>query len=195
MKVKLSSHSKGVLICFQLEDTCILLWKSLSFKVTIILSFSSGPRTFCIGVAQNCGSWNTSNPHQFMHQSTFGNLHTKGLIFAWQSKQGAATLCFDQNCTPLSLRNPDYKQFHLMSSVCFTFMWPNTKCFPPSLDYAVPTTIQTWGNNFKFVLPNWSKDMFKHSFLSIALKGWNTLLAVENKSLELFKASLPSVTY
>ena len=56
---------------------------------------------------------------------------------------------------------------------------------------------QTWGNNIKFVLPNWSKDMFKHSFLSIALKGWNALpqSAVEDKSLELFKASLPSVTY
>ena len=64
------------------------------------------------------------------------------------------------------------------------------------LDYATPVTVQTRGNNIKFILPHCSKDMFKHSFLP-ALRGWNALpqSAVEATSLELFKASLPGVTY
>ena len=67
----------------------------------------------------------------------------------------------------------------------------------PLLDYATPVTVQTRGNNTKFILPCCSKDVFKHSFLPAALRGWNALLqpAVEATSLELFKASLPGVTY
>ena len=67
----------------------------------------------------------------------------------------------------------------------------------PLLDYATPVTVQTWGNNIKFILPHCSKDVFKHSFLPAALRGWNALSqsAVEATSLELFKASLPGVTY
>ena len=67
----------------------------------------------------------------------------------------------------------------------------------PLLDYATPVTVQTWGNNTKFILPHCSKDVFKHSFLPAALIGWNALpqSAVEATSLELFKASLPGVTY
>ena len=42
----------------------------------------------------------------------------------------------------------------------------------PLLDYA---TVQTWGNNIKFILSYCSKDVFKHSFLPIALNGWNAL--------------------
>ena len=67
----------------------------------------------------------------------------------------------------------------------------------PLLDYATPVTVQTWSNNIKFILPHCSKNMFKHSFLPAALRGWNALpqSAVEATSLELFKASLPGVTY
>ena len=67
----------------------------------------------------------------------------------------------------------------------------------PLLDYATPVTVQTQGNNTKFILPYCSKDVFKHSFLPAALRGWNALSqsAVEVTSLELFNASLPSVTY
>ena len=52
------------------------------------------------------------------------------------------------------------------------------------------------GNNIKFSLPHCSKDVFKHSFLPVVLRGWNVLpqLAVEAISLDLLKASLPSVT-
>ena len=45
----------------------------------------------------------------------------------------------------------------------------------PLLDYATPVTVQTWGNNIKFILPHGSKDVFKHSFLPAALMGWNAL--------------------
>ena len=67
----------------------------------------------------------------------------------------------------------------------------------PLLDYATPITVQTQGNNIKFILPHCSKDVFKHSFLPTVLRGWNALpqSAVEATSLELFKASLPGVTY
>ena len=67
----------------------------------------------------------------------------------------------------------------------------------PLLDYATPVTVQTQGNNINFILPHCSKDVFKHSFLPAALRGWNALpqSAVEATSLELFKASLPGVTY
>ena len=34
----------------------------------------------------------------------------------------------------------------------------------PLLDYATPVTVQTWGNNIKFILPHCSKDMFKTLF-------------------------------
>ena len=72
----------------------------------------------------------------------------------------------------------------------------NLAIFPLS-DYATPITVQTRGNNIKFILPHCSKDVFKHSFLPAALRGWNALpqSAVEATSLELFKASLPGVTY
>ena len=72
----------------------------------------------------------------------------------------------------------------------------NLAIFPLS-DYATPITVQTRGNNIKFILPHCSKDVFKHSFLPVALRGWNALpqSAVEATSLELFKASLPGVTY
>ena len=64
----------------------------------------------------------------------------------------------------------------------------NLAMFP----YATPVTVQTRGKNTKFILPHCSKDVFKHSFLSAALRGWNALpqSAVEATSLELFKASL-----
>ena len=67
----------------------------------------------------------------------------------------------------------------------------------PLLDYATPVTVQTQGNKIKFILPHCSKDVFKHSFLPAVLRGWNALpqSAVEATSLELFKASLPGVTY
>ena len=67
----------------------------------------------------------------------------------------------------------------------------------PLLDYATRVTVQTQGNNMKFILPDCSKDMFKHSFLPAELRGWNALpqSGVEATSLELFKASLPGVTY
>ena len=45
----------------------------------------------------------------------------------------------------------------------------------PLLDYATPVTVQTRGNNTKFILPHCSKDVFKHSFLPAALRGWNAL--------------------
>ena len=72
----------------------------------------------------------------------------------------------------------------------------NLAIFPLS-DYATPITVQTRGNNIEFILPHCSKDVFKHSFLPAALRGWNALpqSAVEATSLELFKASLPGVTY
>ena len=54
---------------------------------------------------------------------------------------------------------------------------------------------QIRGNNIKFILPHCSKDVYKHSFLPIALRGWNALTqsSVEATSSDLFKASLPSV--
>ena len=66
-----------------------------------------------------------------------------------------------------------------------------------SLSRLKSTHVQTRGNNIKFILPHCSKDVFKHSFLPAALRGWNALpqSAVEATSLELFKASLPGVTY
>ena len=72
----------------------------------------------------------------------------------------------------------------------------NLAIFPLS-DYATPITVQTRGNNIKFILPHCNKDVFKHSFLPAVLRGWNALpqSAVEATSLELFKASLPGVTY
>ena len=39
----------------------------------------------------------------------------------------------------------------------------------PLLDYATPITVQTLGNNIKFILPHCSKDVFKQSFLPAAL--------------------------
>ena len=67
----------------------------------------------------------------------------------------------------------------------------------PLLDYATPVTVQTQGNNTKFILPYCSKDVFKHPLLPAALRGWNAFpqSAVAATSLELFKASLPGVTY
>ena len=67
----------------------------------------------------------------------------------------------------------------------------------PLLDYATPVTVQTQGNNTKFILSHCSKDVFKHSFLLAVLRCWNALpqSAVEATSLELFKAILPSFTY
>ena len=67
----------------------------------------------------------------------------------------------------------------------------------PLLDYATPMTVQTRGNNIKFILTHCTKDVFKHSLLPAALRGWNALpqSAMEATSLELFKASLPGVTY
>ena len=67
----------------------------------------------------------------------------------------------------------------------------------PLLDYATPATIQAQGDSIKFILPHCSKDVFKHSFLPIALRGWNALLqsSVETTSLDLFNTRLPSVTY
>ena len=61
----------------------------------------------------------------------------------------------------------------------------------PLLDYATP----------RVITPNSScptaAKMFKHSFLPATLRGWNALpqSAVEATSLELFKASLPGVTF
>ena len=43
------------------------------------------------------------------------------------------------------------------------------------LGYTTPATFQTWGNNIKFILWHCSKDVFKHNFLPITLRGWNTL--------------------
>ena len=67
----------------------------------------------------------------------------------------------------------------------------------PLLDYTTPVTVQIRCNNIKFILPHCSKDVFKHSFLPAALRGWNALpqSAVEATYLELFKASLPGVIY
>ena len=62
----------------------------------------------------------------------------------------------------------------------------------PLLDYATPATIQTQGNNIKFILPHCSKDVFEYSFQPIALRGWN---ALPGSSLDLYKSSLPSVTH
>ena len=41
----------------------------------------------------------------------------------------------------------------------------------PLLDYATPLTVQTWGNNIKFILPHCSKDVFKHTFLTHCTQG------------------------
>ena len=67
----------------------------------------------------------------------------------------------------------------------------------PLLDFATPATVKTQSNNISFILPHCSKDVFKHFFLLAALRSWNALpqSAVEATSLELFKASLPSITY
>ena len=63
----------------------------------------------------------------------------------------------------------------------------------PLLQYATPTTIHIRGHNIKFILPHWSKDVFKHSFLPVTLRAWNALpeAAVEADTLSHFKASLP----
>ena len=42
-------------------------------------------------------------------------------------------------------------------------------------NYATPATIQTQGNKIKFILPHYSKDVFKHSSLPIALRCWSAL--------------------
>ena len=58
------------------------------------------------------------------------------------------------------------------------------------LDYATPATVQTLGNNIKFILPHYSKDVLTLSCpLNSGVKMPSQL------SLDLFKASLRSVTY
>ena len=37
----------------------------------------------------------------------------------------------------------------------------------PLLEYATPVTVQTRGNNIKFILPHCNKDVFKHCFLQL----------------------------
>ena len=70
-------------------------------------------------------------------------------------------------------------------------------CMFPLLRYATLSTIHTQGHNIKFILPHCGKDVYKHSFLLVALRGWNALpqSAVEAQTLNLFKASLPGATY
>ena len=72
----------------------------------------------------------------------------------------------------------------------------NLAMFPLS-DYATLQTVQTRGHNIKFILPHCSKDVFKYSFLPLGLRGWNALpqSSVEAASSDMFKASLPCVTY
>ncbi len=66
----------------------------------------------------------------------------------------------------------------------------------PLLDSATLQTVQTGGHNIKFILPHCSKDVYKHSFLSVALRGWNALplSVVESATLTQFKASFPGAT-
>ena len=76
-----------------------------------------------------------------------------------------------------------------------TTTWP---CFL-FFDYTTLSTIHTRGHNIKFILPHRSKDVYiyKHSFLQLALSGWNILpqSAMEAETLNLFKAGLPSAMY
>ena len=67
----------------------------------------------------------------------------------------------------------------------------------PLLDYTTLSTILTGARDIKFILAHYSKDVYKHSFLPIALRGWNALpqSAVEAETLNLFKASLPGAMY
>ena len=62
----------------------------------------------------------------------------------------------------------------------------------PLLDYATLSTIHTHGHNIKFILPHCRKDVYKPSFLPVALRGWN---ALTQSTLNLFKASLTGAMY
>ncbi len=59
----------------------------------------------------------------------------------------------------------------------------------PFLDHATLSTIHTRGHNIKFILPHCSKDVYNHSFLPVALRGWNSLpqSVVDSETLNLFK--------
>ena len=46
----------------------------------------------------------------------------------------------------------------------------------PLLDYATLSAIHTQGHNIKFILPHCSKNVYKHSFLPVALRSCNALL-------------------
>ncbi len=76
-----------------------------------------------------------------------------------------------------------YKAYHILAMF-------------PLLDYATLQTVQTRGHNIKFILSHCSKDVYKHSFLPVALRGWNALpqSSVEAVTLTQFKASLPGAT-
>ena len=106
---------------------------------------------------------------------------------------------YESNLEPVTLQSLDWetlesRRFNMHLCIIYKAYY-NLAIFP-LLDYATPITVQTQGNNTKFILPHHSKDVFKHSFLP-ALRGWNALpqSAVEATSLEFFKASLPGVTY
>ena len=86
-------------------------------------------------------------------------------------------------------------RFHIC--LCIIYKTHHILAIFPLLDYVTRVTFQTQGNNIKFILPYCSKDVFKYSFLPILLRNWNALpqSSVEATSLDLFKASIPSVTY
>ena len=93
------------------------------------------------------------------------------------------------------LGNPQSCRFNMHLCIIYK-MYYNLAMFP-LLDFATPATVKTQSSNIKFILRHCSKDVFKHFFLLVTLRSWNALpqSAVEATSLELFKASLPSVTY
>ena len=77
--------------------------------------------------------------------------------------------------------------------LCITYKAYHNLAMFPLLDYATLQTVRTRGHNIKFILTHCSKDMYKHSFLPVALRGWNALpqSALESATLTQFKASLP----
>ena len=66
------------------------------------------------------------------------------------------------------------------------------------------TLARKWTSNIKFILPHCSKDVYKHSFMPVALWGWNALpqSVVEAEILNLFfkscfllSAHFPSILF
>ena len=107
----------------------------------------------------------------------------------YSTNSSTTTMLQSLNWEPLQIRRVN---MHL----CIIYKAYRNLAMFPLLDYTTLSTIHTRGHNIKFIQHHCSKDVYKHSFLPVALRGWNALpqSVVEAETLNLFKASLPGAT-